>query len=318
MTDAAPIIHMKSVRRDFRVRSSILSRKRDLKAVRGVSFSVASGESFGLVGESGCGKTTLIRIMLGLLPPTDGTAEILGDPIASIDRRRLTRRVQPVFQDPYASLDPRRTVENIVLQPLVAHRIGTRASRKARALSLIDRVGLPKRLLNSYPVQLSGGQRQRVAIARALSIEPDVLICDEPTSALDVSVQSQVLNLLMDLKREMGLTMVFVSHNLAVIQHMATRVAVMYAGEIVEIGPTEQIFRNPRHPYTQALLGSILTPDPRLGLPDLALGAVPLDPTSLPQGCAFQSRCPMAQPVCRESEPPERPDETAVARCHFA
>ena len=318
MTESFPVIHMHSVRRHFRVRSSVFARKRELQAVRGVSFSVAPGESFGLVGESGCGKTTLIRMMLGLVPPTSGTAEILGDPIASVDRRHLTRRIQPVFQDPYASLDPRRTVEDIVLQPLVAHRIGSRASRKATALSLIDRVGLPRRLVNSYPNQLSGGQRQRVAIARALSIEPEVLICDEPTSALDVSVQSQVLNLLKTLKQEMGLTMVFVSHNLAVIRHMATRVAVMYAGEIVEIGPTEQIFREPRHPYTQALLGSILTPDPFLGLPEVELGVVPLDPTSLPPGCAFHSRCPMAKEVCRDSEPPERPKESVIARCHFA
>ena len=318
MIDASPVIRLQSVRRHFRVRSSVLSRKKELQAVRGVSFSVAPGESFGLVGESGCGKTTLIRMMLGLVPASSGTTEILGDPIASIDRRHLTRRIQPVFQDPYASLDPRRTVEDIVLQPLVAHRIGTRTSRRATALSLIDRVGLPRRLVNSYPNQLSGGQRQRVAIARALSISPEVLICDEPTSALDVSVQSQVLNLLKDLKQDMNLTMVFVSHNLAVVRHMATRVAVMYAGEIVEIGPTEQIFSEPQHPYTQALLGSILTPDPFLGLPDVGLGVAPFDPTSVPPGCAFHPRCPMAAQVCRESEPPERPTGAAVARCHFA
>ena len=318
MTDPAPVFRFRSLRRHFRVRSSIFARKQELQAVRGVSFSVARGESFGLVGESGCGKTTLIRMMLGLVPPSGGTAELLGEPIASADRRQLTRRIQPVFQDPYASLDPRRTVEDIVLQPLVAHRIGTRASRRATALSLIERVGLPQRLVNSYPNQLSGGQRQRVAIARALSISPEVLICDEPTSALDVSVQSQVLNLLKTLKQDLGLTMVFVSHNLAVIRHMATRVAVMYAGEIVEIGPTEQIFREPRHPYTQALLGSILTPDPALGLPEVELGTTPLDPTALPSGCAFHARCPIAKEVCREREAPERRRAAASVRCHFA
>ena len=318
MTDSLPVIRFQEVRRDFDVRTSAFARKKHLQAVRGVSFSVTRGESFGLVGESGCGKTTLIRMMLGLLPPSSGTAEVLGEPIASISRRQLTRRVQPVFQDPYASLDPRRTVADIIVAPLVAHGIGDRASRRTTALSLIDLVGIPRRAANSYPNQLSGGQRQRVAIARALSISPDIIICDEPTSALDVSVQSQVLNLLKSLKREIGLTMVFVSHNLAVIRHIATRVAVMYAGEIVEIGSSEQIFREPRHPYTRALLGSILTPDASLGLPDVGLGVVPLDPTSPPPGCAFHPRCPAAADTCRVSEPPERLKGDALARCHFA
>ena len=313
-----PAIRFENVRRQFEVRTSAFSRKKSLQAVRGVSFSVGHRESFGIVGESGCGKTTLIRMMLGLLSPSSGTAEVLGEPIASINRRQLTRRVQPVFQDPYASLDPRRTVADIIVSPLIAHRIGNRTSRRARALSLIDRVGIPRRTFNSYPNQLSGGQRQRVAIARALSIEPEVLICDEPTSALDVSVQSQVLNLLKSLKQDMNLTMVFVSHNLAVVRHMATRVAVMYAGEVVEAGPTEQIFRDPRHPYTQALLSSILTPDPSLGLPDVRLGVMPFDPTSPPHGCAFSSRCPSAKSICRERQPPEKYKETSVARCHFA
>lgn len=318
MTEIAPIIRLEHVRRDFAVRASIFARKKNLQAVRGVSFSVVRGESFGIVGESGCGKTTLIRMMLGLVPPSSGMAEVLGEPIACIDRRRLTRRIQPVFQDPYASLDPRRTVADIVVEPLVAHRIGDRASRRARALALIDRVGIPRRAVNSYPNQLSGGQRQRVAIARALSIEPEVLICDEPTSALDVSVQSQVLNLLKTLKGDMDLTIIFVSHNLAVIRHMATRVAVMYAGEIVETGSTEQIFREPRHPYTRALLDSILTPDPSLGLPEVELGMVPLDPTAPPVGCAFQSRCPLVRSICREIAPPGRHKGTAVAYCHLA
>lgn len=318
MTGSAPIICFDEVRQNFNVRSSIFARRKNLQAVRGVSFSVERGESFGLVGESGCGKTSLIRMMLGLVPPSSGEIELLGSPITSIGRRHLTRRVQPVFQDPYASLDPRRTVTDIVVEPLVAHRIGDRASRRKKALSLIDRVGIPRRALNSYPNQLSGGQRQRVAIARALSIEPEVLICDEPTSALDVSVQSQVLNLLKTLKRDMDLTMVFVSHNLAVIRHMATRVAVMYAGEIVEVGLTEQIFRKPQHPYTQALLNSILSPDPSLGLPDVELGVVPHDPTSPARGCAFHSRCALAKPVCQESPPPVRSDGAAFARCHFA
>lgn len=318
MSTPIPVIRFDAVKRDFRVWTSIFAARRKLQAVRGVSFAVERGESFGIVGESGCGKTTLIRMILGLIPPTSGDAEILGEPIAAIDRNKLTRRVQPVFQDPYASLDPRRTIADIIAQPLAAHRIGNRSSRREKALALIDRVGLPRRLINSYPNQLSGGQRQRVAIARALSIEPDVLICDEPTSALDVSVQSQVLNLLKTLEREMGLTMVFVSHNLAVIRHMAARVAVMYAGEIVEMGPTEQIFRDPRHPYTRALLGSILTPDPSLGVPNVDLGVAPLDPTAPPKGCTLHPRCPMAEDICHEQKPAAQSNGPAIARCHFA
>ena len=318
MTETRPAIQFSSVCRDFRVRTSVFSPPKRLRAVRDVSFAVGHGESFGLVGESGCGKTTVIRMMLGLTPPTDGAIGILGESVARIDRQKLTRRVQPVFQDPYASLDPRLTVADIVAQPLRAHAVGNRATRRERALELIQRVGLPKRTINSFPNQLSGGQRQRVAIARALSIEPDILICDEPTSALDVSVQSQVLNLLKVLKRDMGLTMVFVSHNLAVVRHMATRVAVMYAGEVVEIGATEQVFSAPRHPYTRALLGSILTPDPALGLPDVGLGVAPLDPTAPPKGCAFHPRCPMAERLCREEAPPEKTEGGSMARCHFA
>jgi peptide/nickel transport system ATP-binding protein len=257
-------------------------------------------------------------MLLGLLPPSAGSIRLGGRDLRAIPRRERARRMQPVFQDPYASLNPRRRVADIVALPLSVQGVGRAHERRAHAMAALDKVGLPpSRYADSYPSQLSGGQRQRVAIARALVTEPEIVVCDEPTSALDVSVQSQILNLLMDLRRDLGLTYVFISHNLAVVEHLATRVAVMYLGRVVELAPTEEIFSAPKHPYTQALLASVLTPVPGLGLPDTGLGAAAPDPLNVPPGCPFHPRCPRAFTPCASVVPRDVAAGSATVACHL-
>ncbi len=266
----------------------------------------------------GCGKSTLARMLLGLIPATRGTITLDGRDIHQLGRRQLARRVQPVFQDPYSSLNPRRRIASIVALPLEVHGIGTAPERRRKAIDMLEKVGLPARHADSTPGQLSGGQRQRVAIARALVMQPEVVICDEPTSALDVSVQAQILNLLLDLRREFNLTYVFISHNLAVVEHIATRVAVMYLGKVVEQAETAALFRDPRHPYTRALLASVLTPEPGLGLPETGLGLAFPDPLNPPPGCPFHPRCPQRMAHCSVDVPrPVRSGEAMVA-CHLS
>ncbi|EIJ48281.1 oligopeptide ABC transporter ATPase [Herbaspirillum sp. GW103] len=244
-----------------------------LKAVDDVSLRLYRGETLGLVGESGCGKSTLAKMLLGLLAPTSGNVLINGQEVDPTERRQHARHIQPIFQDPYSSLNPRKTVGEIVGLPLKLHGIGSAAERSRQVRQILDLVGMPERTHTQYPNQLSGGQRQRVAIARALILRPDILICDEPTSALDVSVQAQILNLLLDLKAEFGLTYLFISHDLGVVEHLVDRVAVMNKGSIVELASREQLFSDPQHPYTRMLLASALTPDPGLGIPALAAAA---------------------------------------------
>ncbi|MFP1762081.1 ATP-binding cassette domain-containing protein [Lonsdalea quercina] len=256
--------------RVFRLNRGIFTKPGEIRAVNNVSLRIRRGETLGLVGESGCGKSTLAKMLLGLLPPTSGNVVIEGREIDAGDRKALASRIQPIFQDPYSSLNPRRTVADIVEVALRLHNIGTPEERKTRVKEMLDVVGMPARTHQQYPGQLSGGQRQRVAIARALIMRPAILICDEPTSALDVSVQAQILNLLLALKQEFGLTYLFISHNLSVVEHLVDHVAVMQKGTIVEQGTREQIFRSPQHPYTKTLLASVLTPEPGLGIPDIS------------------------------------------------
>lgn len=312
MTD--DVLIMQGVTREYAV-GGPFAKKKTLKALRGIDLTVSRGQTLGLVGESGCGKSTLAKILLGVEEPTAGSVLVDGRPISSYDRLERAKLIQPVFQDPYSSLNPRMTVEAIIASPLEVRGEGTRASRRKRVEELAAEVGLPRHLVDAYPSQLSGGQRQRVAIARALIGEPKILICDEPTSALDVSVQSQILNLLHRLKQELNLTMILISHNLAVVHHLADEVAVMYLGQIVERGPSEDIFERPHHPYTDALLRAVLTPRPGSRLPDLGLQAEFPSPLNPPPGCVFHPRCPYALADCSRLEPSSTGGQR-VHRCH--
>ena len=297
------MISIRELHKHFRVKQGLFGAARQVRAVDGVSLDVAAGATLGIVGESGCGKSTLARLILGLLPPSGGEVLVDGQNLSRLDRRARARLIQPVFQDPFSSLNPRRRIGDIVAQPLQAQGIGGAQSSR-RVAAMLEQVGIAADMAGRFPAQLSGGQRQRVAIARALVLRPRILLCDEPTSALDVSVQSQILNLLAGLRRELALTTIFISHNLAVVEHIADAVAVMYLGRIVEEAPARQLFATPRHPYTKALLASVLTPEPGLGVPDVGLGDVLPDPSNIPPGCRFHPRCPVAVARCSVDAPP--------------
>ncbi|HEX2888780.1 oligopeptide/dipeptide ABC transporter ATP-binding protein [Vineibacter terrae] len=295
---------------------------RAVRAVQDVSLQLARGEVLGLVGESGCGKSTLGRMIAGILPPTTGSVAIEGAPVMSGGRRprKRTTRVQMIFQDPYASLDPRMRIGEALAEGPIAHRLSTRDDAAAYVASWLRKVGLDPDAAQRYPHQFSGGQRQRIAIARALAMRPDVLVCDEPVASLDVSIQAQVLNLFLELRRALSLTMVFISHHLGVVRHVSDRVAIMYLGRIVEIGPAASIYDDPQHPYTRALLASV----PQLALQDDAVatftpiaGELP-SPLAPPPGCPFHQRCPLAQPRCRTQVPEMRPvGPQHAAACHL-
>lgn len=308
-----PALELEHVGKRFRVSQGMFRRPATLTALNDLSLQVMPGETLGLVGESGCGKSTAVNVMLGLLAPDEGRVFLDGREIGTWPLAERVRRIQPVFQDPYSSLNPTRRVGELVAQPLRLHERGTDPGPRMR--EMLDRVGFPVRLADAYPAELSGGQRQRVAIARALIARPKVLICDEPTSALDVSVQAQVINLLLELRAELGLTMVFVSHNLAVVEHLADRVAVMYLGEKVEEAPVAPLFAAPRHPYTRALLGATLRPEPGAALPESGLGTASADPLHRGPGCAFAPRCPMATDACRKAPVPMHRHGQHLARC---
>jgi len=304
------------VAKTYLVSGGAFRNRRQLKAVNGVSLNVAKGAVLGLVGESGCGKTTMAKLILGLETLTAGEIFIDGQAISKMTAKGIARRVQPVFQDPYSSLNPRKSIASIISLPLRALKVGNRDRWNRKVDDIMDLVGLPTRLKHNYPNQLSGGQRQRVAVARALIMHPDVVLCDEPTSALDVSVQAQILNLLIELRQELNLTYVLISHDLAVVEHIASTVAVMYLGRIVEQAGTRKLFKRPRHPYTQALLTSVLTPEPSLGLPETHLGLEYPNPIDPPSGCTFHPRCPKANELCSNQPPQPRIEADRMVECH--
>jgi oligopeptide transport system ATP-binding protein len=309
-----PLLQVEELKVHFPVMKGVVIQKQvaTVKAVDGVSFTLDRGETLGLVGESGCGKSTTGLAILRMLKPTSGRIVFEGDDIAGLDTgrmRKVRRRMQMVYQDPYGSLDPRMTVGDIVGEPLVVHGVtGTRAEYRARVADLIRMVGLLPDMAERYPHEFSGGQRQRIGIARALALNPSLIICDEPVSALDVSIQAQVVNLFMELQERLGLTYLFIAHDLSVVRHISNRIAVMYLGRIVEIATRDQLYKEPLHPYTQALMAAVPIPDPALEATrpqQIITGEVPsaLRP---PPGCRFHPRCPHAMDKCRTLDPPLR------------
>ncbi|MBI2921183.1 MAG: dipeptide ABC transporter ATP-binding protein [Planctomycetes bacterium] len=303
-----PLLEVRDLVKHFPVKKGLFSRTvAHVRAVDGVSFGIEEGRTLGLVGESGCGKTTVGRSLLRLIEPTSGEVGFQGENVLRMRGGRLRavrRHMQIIFQDPYSSLNPRMTVGAIVEEGMKIHGLGSRSERVAKVKALLAKVGLMEEHINRYPHEFSGGQRQRIGIARALAVEPRFIVCDEAVSALDVSIQAQVVNLLMDLKREYGLSYLFISHDLSVVEHISDDVSVMYLGEIVETAPKEEMFKNPLHPYTQALLSAVPQPDPERKRQRILLpGDVP-SPVNPPSGCRFHPRCPQAMPECQIKVPP--------------
>src|SRR5437588_816097 len=301
------LLEVRNLTKHFPVGGGMLGAGRDVvRAVDDVSFTIRRGETFGGVGEPGSGKSTTARSILRLNEPTSGEVRFDGQDLLSLSSeklRRLRREMQIIFQDPYSSLNPRMKVGQIIEEPLAIHRIKDRATRLDRVAELLGLVGLEPEHACRYPHEFSGGQRERIGIARALALDPKFIVCDEPVSALDVSVQAQVVNLLQDLREQLGLTYLFISHGLSVVEHISTRVGIMYLGKLVELAPSEEIFRNPLHPYTQALLSAIPIPDPELRRERLALKGDVQTAIAPPSGCRFRTRCPLAEPRCADEEP---------------
>ncbi|WP_273835811.1 ABC transporter ATP-binding protein [Guptibacillus sedimenti] len=316
------LLEVKQLKKHFPIQGGVLKQQvGTVKAVDGVTFTLHKGETFGLVGESGCGKSTTGRMLMRLLEPSEGEVLFNGKEMTTLnkkDLRHLRKDIQMVFQDPFASLNPRHTVEKIIEEPLIVHQLGNKAERKKRVRELLEIVGLSAYHAKRYPHQFSGGQRQRIGIARALAVNPKLIIADEPVSALDVSIQAQVLNLLEDLQKELGLTYLFIAHDLGVVRHISDRVGVMYLGRIVEMADSEKLYLDSKHPYTQALLSAVPVPDPDYGKDRIILtGDVP-SPSNPPSGCPFHTRCPKAMDVCSSVVPEFREVEPGHhTACHL-
>ncbi|MFC4354740.1 ABC transporter ATP-binding protein [Chryseomicrobium palamuruense] len=314
-----PLLEIKGLKKHFVKKKSILKPSIYIKAVDGINLTVAEGETLGIVGESGCGKSTVGRTILRLLEPTEGKIIFQGKNISELNKkemRDMRRHLQMVFQDPTATLNPKSTIREILTEPLIAHRINPK-ERKALIEEMIQIVGLTVGHLNRYPHEFSGGQRQRIGIARALMLKPQLIIADEPVSALDVSIQSQILNLLSDLQKQFKLTYIFISHDLGVVEHISDRVAVMYLGRIVELSDKEQLFHNPLHPYTKTLLSAIPKLDPDDERETIILTGDLPSPSNPPSGCAFHTRCPSCMEVCKTVSPEEKMVEGSLVACHL-
>jgi oligopeptide transport system ATP-binding protein len=324
-----PLIRVQNLVKDFPVKDSLFNRsKRSVHAVRDVSFEIYKGETLGLVGESGCGKSTLGRCILQLTNPTSGNVFYRDQNLTRLDTqslRKLRKKIQIIFQDPYSSLNPRMTVQQIIAEPLEIHQLcKTKEEKTKRIYELLEMCGLRKEAIHKYPHEFSGGQRQRISIARALAVQPEFIVCDEPVSSLDVSIQAQIINLLQDLQRDLGLTYLFISHDLKVVEHISNRIAVMYLGKFVELASTPEIIQNPKHPYTKILLSSVLRVRQKNDAQSRKLSGVE-NPSAIdvPTGCAFHLRCPASQDKCKSIDPEwveinRDPSNPHWVSCHYA